>query len=93
MKPSIDNREKTDQNQKPKSWLKTGNHLFNNINTPKGIATIAKNTHITKFNNRIIIYCIISNKVVIGYSYNCDSTHLLPLRQVARQLIRIDQHQ
>ena len=44
-----------------------GNHLFNNINTPQGIAAIAKNTHMTKLNNRIIIYCIISYKFIIVY--------------------------
>ena len=54
-KPIIVNIENTDQNQKSKSWLNTGNILFNNIKTPNGTAANANTTLTTYLIRKTII--------------------------------------
>jgi hypothetical protein len=52
----IDNRENTDQNQKPPSWVKTGNHLYNNIRIPNGIQANTTTNQTRHFIKNTIIF-------------------------------------
>lgn len=55
-KPIIDNMEKTDQNQKLPSRVKTGNNLCNNIKIPTGIPANTNTNQTRHLIKNVIIF-------------------------------------
>ena len=56
IKPIIDEIEKTDQNQKPASWVKTGKNSSNNMYMPKGMAAKTNAIQTMHFIRKTIIF-------------------------------------